>query len=137
MRRETKITAFASFFFLTFFFLHQVMTKPTGQRSEKMKIGFIYDGDESIPNTNNFIRSQHLLEEQYNDEISIIVRNNVSPDQIEAAIDEMAREKCSIIFTTSYAHSIVAKIPGNSNLSGHWRQCTGRAFHQQLPHFYG
>lgn len=109
MRRETKITAFASFFFLTFFFLHQVMTKPTGQRSEKMKIGFIYDGDESIPNTNNFIRSQHLLEEQYNDEISIIVRNNVSPDQIEAAIDEMAREKCSIIFTTSYAHSIVAK----------------------------
>lgn len=74
-----------------------------------MRVGFVYDGDESIPCTNNFIRSQHKLAEVFGSQIEIFTQSNVPPDDVEVALDELVQKKCNIIFLTSYSQEVMAK----------------------------
>lgn len=109
MKRNIIVTACTSLFVICitfaidfFFFSHE-------QTSDKIKVGFVYEGDEGIPGTNNFIRSQHILEEQFGNKIEVMCRSNVIPDKIEQTLDDFVAEGCSLIFTTNYTHSIPTK----------------------------
>ena len=109
MKRETLITAIISVIFLLLFAVNHIMFNSPSTHNEVLKIGFIYDGDESIPYTNNFIRAQHTIEEQFGDKIQVIVQSNVSPDELEETLEELIESECSLIFTISYSHAIIAK----------------------------
>lgn len=109
MKRETLITAMTALVFLLLFALSHFVLNPPQKNAEILKIGFIYDGDESIPYTNNFIRTQHTLEERFGDKIQIIEKTNVAPETVDETLEALAEEECTLIFTTSYSHAIIAK----------------------------
>ena len=79
-------------------------------RSDRtIKVGFVYDGDESAPYTYNFIRAQYAVEAEYGDRVEIAVRNNTPNSAGEAALRELVEEGCDLIFTTSFGYGETAK----------------------------
>ena len=109
MKRNIIITSLVAAIFLSLFLLSKTIFKTGNSQENSIKIAFVYDGDESIPYTNNFIRSQHTIEEIFGDKIQILVKSNVNPDDLTDILDELVEEKCSMIFTTSYSNAIIAK----------------------------
>lgn len=74
-----------------------------------IKVGFVYDGDESTPYTYNFIRAQYAIETTYGDRVEIAVKNNTTTADGETALRELIGEGCDLIITTSYGYGEVAK----------------------------
>ncbi|WP_407427887.1 BMP family ABC transporter substrate-binding protein [Treponema sp.] len=109
MNRNILITLITSFCFLLIFTLTRNFVTPGIDQAGPLKIGFAYDGDESIPYTNNFMRVQNTLREQFGDKIEIIVRSNIPVDQVDEVLEELVNLKCSIIFTSSYSQAIITK----------------------------
>ena len=85
-----------------------VLYKPP-QLREHVKVGFLYDGDESTPFTYNFMRSQHVLESKYGERLTVDARTNTSPESAPAVLEELAQGGCDIIFTTSSGYERAAK----------------------------
>lgn len=109
MKRNIVITIITAFiFFALFAFKHFVLTSKDSDEVV-LKIGFVYDGDESIPYTNNFIRAEHTIEELFGSKIEILSRKNINPDEAEEVLDELIEKGCTLIFTNSYSHAIIAK----------------------------
>ena len=109
MKRNIVITVITAFiFFALFAFKHFVFTSKDSDEVV-LKIGFVYDGDESIPYTNNFIRAEHTIEELFGSKIEILSRKNINPDEAEEVLDELIEKGCTLIFTNSYSHAIIAK----------------------------
>lgn len=74
-----------------------------------VKVGFLYDGDESTPYTYNFMRAQKALESRYGQRIEIDARCNTSPDAARSTLQALAESGCDIIFTTSSGYEQAAK----------------------------
>ena len=51
-----------------------------------IRVGFVYDGDESTPYTYNFMRAQKAVAAQYGERVQISVKSNTSEEDGEAAI---------------------------------------------------
>ena len=106
MRIVTVITALVMvglFAFISFFSKKEDQTKT-------IKVGFVYDGDESAPYTYNFIRAQKKLEaSEFGDRITTVAKLNVSEEMAEKSIRELVEEGCDLIFTTSYGYGAAAK----------------------------
>lgn len=77
--------------------------------SKTIKVGFVYDGDESAPYTYNFIRAQKAVAAEYGDRVRISVKSNINDEVAEEAIKELIAEQCDLIFTTSYGYGEAAK----------------------------
>lgn len=78
-------------------------------QEKTVRVGFVYVGDESTPYTENFIRAQEALESEFGDKAEVLVKNNVPEGEEERAFQELAEEKCDIIFSTSYGYQEVVK----------------------------
>ncbi len=106
MRIVTVITALVMvglFAFISFFSKKEDQTKT-------IKVGFVYDGDESAPYTYNFIRAQKKLEaSEFGDRVTTVAKLNVSEEMAEKSIRELVEEGCDLIFTTSYGYGAAAK----------------------------
>ncbi|MBR6223046.1 MAG: BMP family ABC transporter substrate-binding protein [Lachnospiraceae bacterium] len=74
-----------------------------------IKVGFVYDGDESAPYTYNYIRAQKAIEANYGDNVETIVKSNISEEEGENSLKELVSEGCELIFTTSYGYGEAAK----------------------------
>ena len=74
--------------------------------SKIIKAGFVYIGDTSTAYTNNFYRAQKELEESFPDNIVTISKYNVQENDADiiAALDDLVRQECNIIFSTSYGY---------------------------------
>lgn len=70
-----------------------------------VRVGFLYDGDESTPYAYNFIRSQRAVETAYGDRVESVVVNNVPGDAGGEALRKLAGEGCEIIFSTSLSYA--------------------------------
>lgn len=81
----------------------------TDDSGRTIRVGFVYEGDESAPYTYSFIRAQHALEEQFGDQLVVSVRNNVADERGEQALRSLAQEGCDLVFTTSYGYGAAAK----------------------------
>ena len=68
-----------------------------------LKIGFIYDNDESTPYTYNFSLAKDAVEKKYGDRVEILTRSNVLDDEMEEPLRELAGEGCDIIFFNGYS----------------------------------
>lgn len=82
----------------------------SGGRND-LKVGFIYDNDESTPYTYNFSLAKDAVEKKYGDQVEILTRSNVLDDQIEKPIRELASNGCDIIFFNGYSELVMALAP--------------------------
>ena len=82
----------------------------TGGR-DHLKIGFIYDNDESTPYTYNFSLTKDALEKEYGDKVEIYTCSNVLDEEMEEPLRDLARKGCDIIFSSSYSDLIIKLAP--------------------------
>ena len=75
-------------------------------RRDGLKIGFVYDNDESTPYTYNFSLAKDAVERKYGDKVQIFTCSNVLDDQIEDPIRELAAKECDIIFFNGYGELV-------------------------------
>ena len=68
-----------------------------------LKVGFIYDTDESTPYTYNFSLAERALEKEFGDQVKVYVHSNVSDSETLEPIQELVRYGCDIIFTNNYS----------------------------------
>lgn len=90
-----------------------------------IKVGFVYESDESVPYTHSFIRAQHTLEEYYGDQVVVSIRNNVPAETCEEAMTSLAEEGCDIIFTTTIGYAETAKEMAQRHPEIQFCQATG------------
>lgn len=79
------------------------------ETDNKIKVGFIYVGDGSDAYTNNFVKAQLEIENQFAGQVRTITKYNVPEDTVESALIDLVGEGCSLIFTTSYGYGEKAK----------------------------
>ena len=70
---------------------------------DHIKVGFIYDNDESTPYTYNFSLAKDALEKKYPDRVEIETRSNVLDEDMEEPLRELAEGGCDIIFFNGYS----------------------------------
>ena len=91
-----------------FYTLHEVGFK-FDPIKEHVTVGYVCDGDESQPYSQNFILAMDTLEMQYGSTVSIIARTNVPAEEVNTTIDELVGSKCDIIFFNSTAYCEIVK----------------------------
>ena len=77
--------------------------KDTTSARDVLKVGFIYDNDESTPYTYNFTLARRALEKALPGRVRIYAHSNVSESDMMEPIQELVRADCDIIFTNSYS----------------------------------
>ena len=73
---------------------------------ETLKVGFIYDNDESTAYTYNFSLAKDALEKKYADRIEILTCSNVLDDEMEEPLRDLAGNGCDIIFFNGYSEMV-------------------------------
>ena len=73
---------------------------------ESLKVGFIYDNDESTPYTYNFSLAKDAVEKKYGTRVSIMTRSNVLDEEMEEPLRELADSGCNIIFFNGYSEAV-------------------------------
>lgn len=91
-----------------FFGLHEVGLNIDNVK-EQITVGFICDGDESRPFSENFLRVVDSLEMQYGSDVNVIKRTNIPPEEADHVIEELVEAKCDIIFSDSANYSDIVK----------------------------
>lgn len=89
---------------LMFFGLHSGGFMVTREKSS-ITVGFICDGDESTPYSENFLRSVDMLDMLYGDNVTVILRTNVPMSETDEALRELVSDGCDIVFSDTYDHS--------------------------------
>ena len=107
MRIVTVITALAviCIYAAVTFFSHR---DDEGERT--IKVGFVFEGDESAPYTYNFIRAQKKIDDyDFGGRVTTVVKVNIPETKSEQAIRELVEEGCNLIITNSYGYEETAK----------------------------
>lgn len=82
----------------------------SGARDD-LKVGFIYDNDESTPYTYNFSLAKDAVERKYGDRVEIMTCSNVLDDKMEEPLRELADKGCDIIFFNGYSELVMQLAP--------------------------
>ena len=91
------------------FYVYHFLTTDPGEDERIVRVGFVLDGDESTPYSENFIRAIEMLKLEYGDRINVIIRYNVPYEEAGDVLKELADMECNIIFTNSYGYGETAK----------------------------
>ena len=78
---------------------------------EHLKVGFIYDNDESTPYTYNFSLAKDAVEKKYGERVEIVTCSNVTDEETEEPLRELAGEGCDIIFFNGYSEAVKRLAP--------------------------
>ena len=78
---------------------------------DHLKIGFIYDNDESTPYTYNFSLAKDAVEKKYGERVEILSCSNVLDEEMEEPLRELADEGCDIIFFNGYSELVMKLAP--------------------------
>lgn len=108
------------------------------KKDRAIKVGFVYDGDESAPYTNNFIKAQKKIEANgYDGRVTTVAKLNVSEEKSETAIRELVEEGCDLIITTSYGYGEAAKKLAKENPNIQFCEATcDNAIEDPLPNYH-
>ena len=77
----------------------------SGSRND-LKVGFVYDNDESTPYTYNFSLAKDAVEKKYGERVTIFTCSNVLDDKMEQPIRELAAKGCDVIFFNGYSELV-------------------------------
>lgn len=83
---------------------------------DHVKVGFIYDNDESTPYTYNFSLAKDALEKEFGNKVEIFTISNAMDDEIDEPIREMADKGCDIIFFNGYSELVMQLAPEYPNI---------------------
>ena len=83
---------------------------------DHLKVGFIYDNDESTPYTYNFSLAKDALEKKYGERVEIVTCSNVLDDEMEEPLRELARQGCDVIFFNGYSELVMKLAPEYPNV---------------------
>ena len=83
---------------------------------EHLKVGFIYDNDESTPYTYNFSLAKDAIEKKYGDRVEIETCSNVLDDEMEEPLRDLADKGCDIIFFNGYSELVRELAPEYPNI---------------------
>ena len=103
----TVLTAAATLLAFSFFYSF----RDQGMSEDVLKVGFIYEDDESTPYTYNFALAEKALAEKYPDRIRTITRSNVLESFAEDSLRELVRKGCRLIFTNSHSGAFAGLAP--------------------------
>lgn len=78
---------------------------------DSLRVGFIYDNDESTPYTYNFSLASDAVERKYGDRVEILTCSNVLDDKMEEPLRELAEKGCDIIFLNGYSEWVMKLAP--------------------------
>ena len=78
---------------------------------DTLRIGFIYDNDESTPYTYNFSLAKDALEKEYGDHVEILTCSNVLDEEMEEPLRDLAAKGCNIIFFNGYSELVKELAP--------------------------
>ena len=106
MKRVYIVSALTSIVMLGLLILCFRLFNLTGGR-DSLKVGFIYDNDESTPYTYNFSLAKDALEKKYGEKVEIVTASNVLDDEMEEPLRKFADEGCDIIFFNGYSDLVV------------------------------
>lgn len=106
MKRVYIVTALTGVVVLGLLVLCFRLLNLTGGK-DSLKVGFIYDNDESTPYTYNFSLAKDALEKKYGEKIEILTASNVLDDEMEEPLREFAEEGCDVIFFNGYSDMVV------------------------------
>ncbi|MBO4809607.1 MAG: BMP family ABC transporter substrate-binding protein [Lachnospiraceae bacterium] len=106
MKRVYIVCALTSIVMLGLLILCFRLFNLTGGR-DSLKVGFIYDNDESTPYTYNFSLAKDALEKKYGEKVEIVTASNVLDDEMEEPLRKFADEGCDIIFFNGYSDLVV------------------------------
>ena len=81
------------------------LLNPSAEK-DSVKVGFIYDNDESTPYTYNFSLAKDAVEKRYGERAEILTRSNVLDDEMEEPLRELAAAGCDIIFFNGYSEMV-------------------------------
>ena len=73
-----------------------------------VKVGFIYDNDESTAYTYNFSLAAEALQKKYGAGVEFYSRSNVPDDKIEEPLRELAAKGCNVIFLNGYSEQVIS-----------------------------
>ncbi len=73
---------------------------------DSLKIGFVYDNDESTPYTYNFSLAKDAVEKKYGEKVEIVTCSNVLDEEMEEPLRELADGGCDIIFFNGYSELV-------------------------------
>ena len=73
---------------------------------DELKVGFIYENDESTPYTYNFFLAQEALQKEYGERVQVLYKSNVRDTETEEPLRELADRGCRIIFVNSYCEQV-------------------------------
>ena len=109
MKRIRIVTLLTAVFVICIFAVFNFNMEKNNEDRKVVRVGYIYNGDESAPYTNNFIKAQKEVETVYGDRVENVVMSNISDEKGEMALEELVSAGCDIIFTTSYGYGEAAK----------------------------
>ena len=115
MKREYVTTALTCLVILAAFMICFRLMNLTGGK-DHLKIGFIYDNDESTPYTYNFSLAKDALEKKYGEKVEILTCSNVLDEEMEEPLRELADQGCDIIFFNGYSELVRVLAPEYPNI---------------------
>lgn len=110
MRRMRILAVITALVMIGICFSIKLISVRDEDKDRTIKVGFVYDGDESAPYTNNFIKAQHKIEEyDFGGKVTVVAKSNIPEEKSDHAITELINEGCDIIITNSYGYQESAK----------------------------
>lgn len=79
------------------------------EQERTIKVGFLYDGDESNPYTENFMQAQQAIERKYGNRVQTVVKRNVAYGTEELQLEALITEGCEVIISNSYGYENTVK----------------------------
>lgn len=110
MKRVYLATAITCIVILTAFIVCFRILNISGGK-DSLKIGFIYDNDESTAYTYNFSLAKDAVEKKYGEKAEILTCSNVLDDEMNEPLRELADEGCDIIFFNGYSEMVMKLAP--------------------------
>ena len=114
MKKTYIVTFITCLVMLAGFCIMFRILNPAAVRST-IKVGFIYDNDESTAYTYNFSLAKDALEKKYGDRVEIYTSSNVLDDEMEEPLRKMAVNGCDIIFFNGYSEMVKELAPDYPN----------------------
>lgn len=110
MKRVYMVTALTCVVLLGIFAAVLRILNPSSVK-DVLKVGFIYDNDESTPYTYNFSLAKDAVEKKYGEKVQIVTCSNVLDDEMEEPLRELADGGCDIIFFNGYSELVMKLAP--------------------------
>ena len=138
MKREYVVSIIAALLVILSVIVYKAVNSRHINDDKMVRVGFVYNGDESMPYTNNFMIAKEKAEDLYGDSISVYEVKNVSDANVTNALNSLVEDKCDIIFSNSagFGNSVKAFAATHKNVEFCQATCNNANDKPVLPNYH-